>query len=118
MFYLLIEGQLAAGIMEMMANNECLLSDARLNGISIMEHKITGCIQPVTSITRGVWGFIKMCSVGSYASGFLLKVQDNQGAADDTALNGIELECRYVHLCWAFYQFSVIFLVTRELGMI
>merc|ERR1712168_558436 len=41
----------------------------------------------------GNWGPKEYCPWNSYADGFLLKSQHNQGARDDTALNGIGLFC-------------------------
>merc|ERR1712168_682403 len=42
----------------------------------------------------GNWGPKEYCPWNSYAVGFSLKSQHNQGARDDTALNGIGLFCR------------------------
>ncbi|XP_017572663.1 vitelline membrane outer layer protein 1-like [Pygocentrus nattereri] len=42
----------------------------------------------------GTWGNREMCPLGTYATGFSLKVESNQGIfRDDTALNGIALRC-------------------------
>jgi len=41
----------------------------------------------------GDWGPKEYCPWNSYAVGFSLKSQRNQGARDDTALNGIRLDC-------------------------
>jgi len=42
----------------------------------------------------GDWGPKEYCPPNTYAVGFALKSQRNQGALDDTALNGIRLSCR------------------------
>ncbi|XP_017347669.1 vitelline membrane outer layer protein 1 [Ictalurus punctatus] len=41
----------------------------------------------------GTWGTAVKCPSGTYATGFSLKVLTNQGFWDDTALNGIALQC-------------------------
>ncbi|XP_007231065.3 vitelline membrane outer layer protein 1-like [Astyanax mexicanus] len=42
----------------------------------------------------GSWGIREMCPLGTYATGFSLRVESNQGVQrDDTALNGIALRC-------------------------
>ncbi|KAM5173046.1 vitelline membrane outer layer protein 1 homolog [Mantella aurantiaca] len=41
----------------------------------------------------GEWGIIDVCPEGTVATGFSLKVEDDQGWNDDTALNGIFLYC-------------------------
>ncbi|XP_028845201.1 vitelline membrane outer layer protein 1-like [Denticeps clupeoides] len=41
----------------------------------------------------GNWADIKMCPRGSFAKGFSLKVEADQGDGDDTAVNGIRLKC-------------------------
>ncbi|XP_017347668.1 vitelline membrane outer layer protein 1 [Ictalurus punctatus] len=42
---------------------------------------------------RGTWGTAVKCPSGTYATGFSLKVLTSQGFWDDTALNGIALQC-------------------------
>jgi len=46
---------------------------------------------PVTN--WGEWGEEEKCDPGSHVVAFRIKVQPNQGALDDTALNAIELHC-------------------------
>uniref|UniRef100_A0A8C5PBE1 Vitelline membrane outer layer protein 1 homolog n=1 Tax=Leptobrachium leishanense TaxID=445787 RepID=A0A8C5PBE1_9ANUR len=41
----------------------------------------------------GAWGNIQMCPQDYVATGFALKIQENQGYGDDTAVNGIRLYC-------------------------
>ncbi|XP_062861110.1 vitelline membrane outer layer protein 1 homolog [Trichomycterus rosablanca] len=41
----------------------------------------------------GLWGPPEMCPQGTYATGFQLKVEAALGKGDDTALNGIALQC-------------------------
>ena len=54
-------------------------------------------IRPYTYTSRGEWGFVDWCPFGTYAYAFNLKFEKPQGKiGDDTALNGIRLDCRYV----------------------
>ncbi|XP_037031245.1 uncharacterized protein LOC119070841 [Bradysia coprophila] len=41
----------------------------------------------------GDWGAADFCPEGSYVTGFDLKIEDNQGGGDDTAVNSIKLIC-------------------------
>jgi hypothetical protein len=41
----------------------------------------------------GTWGCAQWCPAGSYAYGFSHKSEPSQGAGDDSALNGIMLNC-------------------------
>ncbi len=41
----------------------------------------------------GDWQGVKYCPEDSYATGYRMKVEGNQGGGDDTALNSIELQC-------------------------
>uniref|UniRef100_H3ALL4 Vitelline membrane outer layer 1 homolog n=1 Tax=Latimeria chalumnae TaxID=7897 RepID=H3ALL4_LATCH len=41
----------------------------------------------------GGWTWMDLCPEGSYAIGFSIRVESDQGAGDDTALNGIRLLC-------------------------
>lgn len=55
---------------------------------------LIGQIQPQTETSWGLWGAEDMCPGGTYAHGFGLKIEEDQGVWDDTALNAIELQCR------------------------
>ena len=41
----------------------------------------------------GAWGGLKMCPVGTYVCGLHTRFEGNQGSGDDTALNGIRMQC-------------------------
>uniref|UniRef100_A0AAY5ET14 Vitelline membrane outer layer 1 homolog b n=1 Tax=Electrophorus electricus TaxID=8005 RepID=A0AAY5ET14_ELEEL len=61
-------------------------------GIGI-ERTNTGVITVRNGQTWGSWSNPEMCPLGTYATGFSLKVEPKQGAGDDAALNGIALRC-------------------------
>lgn len=42
----------------------------------------------------GEWGEMEECPMGSLAYAYSMKVEQNQGSGDDTAVNGIKLYCR------------------------
>ena len=41
----------------------------------------------------GDWGNLEFCTNGGYAVGFATKVEGKQGGGDDTAMNGLKLQC-------------------------
>ena len=41
----------------------------------------------------GDWGNSEFCQNGGYAVGFGTKVEETQGNGDDTAINGLKLQC-------------------------
>ena len=41
----------------------------------------------------GVWGSEEFCKNHGYAVGFATKVEGKQGGGDDTAMNGLKLQC-------------------------
>ena len=41
----------------------------------------------------GDWGIQQFCQNGGYAVGFATKVEGAQGDGDDTAMNGLKLQC-------------------------
>ena len=41
----------------------------------------------------GDWGIQQFCQNGGYAVGFATKVEGAQGNGDDTAMNGLKLQC-------------------------
>merc|ERR1712243_393435 len=45
----------------------------------------------------GNWGKEEFCPDGDYVFGIRLKVEPHRRSFDDTALNGIELECRHLY---------------------
>ena len=51
-------------------------------------------IRPETYTDWGTWGAIEWCPEGTFPIGFNLKIESDQKAGDDTALNGIELQCQ------------------------
>jgi hypothetical protein len=55
-----------------------------INGVWIESPKITNW---------GEWGQAEYCNASEFVYGFRLKVQQDQGILDDTALNAIELHC-------------------------
>src|SRR3569832_686444 len=57
-------------------------------------------ITPHHRTSFGDWHAPQFCRDGEYASGFRLKVESIQGGGDDTALNAIELDCK-----WGFVYF-------------
>ena len=63
-------------------------------------------IRPYTYTSRGEWGFVDWCPFGTYAYAFNLKFEKPHGMfGDDTALNGIRLDCRYViTVCLIIYR--------------
>merc|ERR1712012_535489 len=50
-------------------------------------------IEPRAESHYGTWGDEEFCPEGSWAGGFRLMVEENQGVGDDTALNAVELDC-------------------------
>ncbi|XP_060570214.1 vitelline membrane outer layer protein 1-like [Ruditapes philippinarum] len=42
----------------------------------------------------GSWGPPQFCAEGTYAIGYSIKAESNQGSGDDTSLNSIKLECK------------------------
>ena len=60
--------------------------------ILICPHQVQ--IQPVANSHWGEWGPESFCPDNSWAQGFKLKVESDQGDfGDDTALNGVKLLC-------------------------
>ncbi|XP_060792597.1 vitelline membrane outer layer protein 1-like [Neoarius graeffei] len=59
---------------------------------AIIERQYSGKIEVNNGQTWGSWGHREMCPVGTYATGFSLKVEQAIDG-DDTALNGIALRC-------------------------
>ena len=41
----------------------------------------------------GTWSAARYCAPGSFAVGYRMRVEKNQGSNDDSALNAVELEC-------------------------
>ena len=55
-------------------------------------------IKPHANSQWGEWGSESFCPDNSWAQGFMLKIEPDQGnIVDDSALNGIELKCFDVH---------------------
>uniref|UniRef100_UPI00358E9E83 vitelline membrane outer layer protein 1-like n=1 Tax=Myxine glutinosa TaxID=7769 RepID=UPI00358E9E83 len=52
-----------------------------------------GMISVINGGEWGTWRSDDMCPIGTYAKGFMLKVEQYQSAGDDSALNGITLIC-------------------------
>merc|ERR1712126_34827 len=76
-----------------------LSSGASINHLSDSEPKtihrpIEASIQPHANSQWGDWGHESFCPDDSWAQGFMLKIEPDQGNfGDDSALNGIELKC-------------------------
>ena len=61
-------------------------------------HQAMGTIAPDTiNVQQGDWGVLDMCPNGTYAQGFSLKLEEDQSGGDNSALNAVQLICRYVH---------------------
>ncbi|KAL3881965.1 hypothetical protein ACJMK2_028347 [Sinanodonta woodiana] len=45
----------------------------------------------------GDWHPPQFCAEGAYATGYTMKIEDNQHGHDDTSLNAILLRCRFLH---------------------
>ena len=61
-------------------------------------HQAIGTIAPDTiNVQQGDWGVLDMCPNGTYAQGFSLKLEEDQSGGDNSALNAVQLICRYVH---------------------
>ncbi|XP_076836134.1 vitelline membrane outer layer protein 1-like [Brachyhypopomus gauderio] len=58
-----------------------------------IERTNTGLITVGNGQTWGSWGDAEVCPLGTYATGFSLKVEPSQGSGDDTAMNGVALRC-------------------------
>ncbi|XP_060564219.1 vitelline membrane outer layer protein 1-like [Ruditapes philippinarum] len=50
-------------------------------------------IGPTHRAIWGTWGSMQYCPKGSYAAGYVMKIEPKQGDRDDTSLNGIMLVC-------------------------
>ncbi|MDX2019358.1 MAG: RICIN domain-containing protein [Deltaproteobacteria bacterium] len=57
---------------------------------------LRGDYRGVVTIGDGIWGDwlgMRYCPEGSYASGYRMRVEGDQGGGDDTGLNAVELLC-------------------------
>ncbi|XP_034167298.2 vitelline membrane outer layer protein 1 homolog [Pangasianodon hypophthalmus] len=75
-----------------------ILSFGECASVNDTQNRIVFLYPSTISVTNGQmwgsWGPWAMCPSGTYATGFTLKVESNQGYwGDDTALNGIALQC-------------------------
>ncbi|KAF4077045.1 hypothetical protein AMELA_G00203500 [Ameiurus melas] len=75
----------------MLSFGECANNDTQNKAVAVSPSTIT----VLNGQRWGTWGTSVRCPSGHahYATGFSLKVLTNQGFWDDTALNGIALQC-------------------------
>ena len=72
-------------------------------------HQAIGTIAPDTiNVQQGDWGVLDMCPNGTYAQGFSLKLEEDQAGGDNSALNAVQLICRYVHCLFQNRYVSVL----------
>ncbi|KAK3606746.1 hypothetical protein CHS0354_036543 [Potamilus streckersoni] len=61
------------------------------------ERKIVKVLLADNGGSWGEWHPPRFCAEGAYATGYTMKIEDDQHGHDDTSLNAILLRCRFLH---------------------